>query len=850
MKHAIHTFTVTPKLPQRLSCLRDIAYNLYWSWNNDIVELFRRLDADLWDETGHNPALMLGLIGQERLEEVARHDAFLAHMDRVRESLESYMKAASWYDKQSRQNNLCIAYFSAEYGITECLPFYSGGLGVLAGDHLKSASDLGLPLVGVGLLYQEGYFNQYLDSDGWQQESYPENDFYNMPIQPERDNAGNPLKIEVEYPEGPVFSQIWRAQMGRVPLYLLDTNIPDNKNPEDRDITDRLYGGDQEYRIRQEIMLGIGGLRALDVLGIQPTVYHMNEGHSAFLIFERIRRLMLERNLNFEDAFEMTLASNVFTTHTSVPAGIDIFADKMLDKYFSNYCTELGISKDVLLSLGKRSPESHDFCMASLALRSSEFSNGVSTIHGEISRNLWKAMWPEVPQHEIPIASNTNGVHISSWISKDMGPLFNRYLGPKWAEDPLDKEVWDRIDEIPDVELWRNHQRRRERLVAYARQSLRTRLERRGASRSEIEGSKEVLNPSALTIGFARRFAAYKRADLILKNSDRLARILSNTERPVQIIFAGKAHPQDEEAKDILRKLIHLLRQEPFRSRIVFIENYSMSVARYIVQGSDLWLNTPRRLNEACGTSGMKAAANGVINMSILDGWWDEAHGTDIGWAIGHREMYEDFDYQDKVESNMIYEMLEKEIVPTFYERGSDNLPRRWIALMKASMRSICPVFYANRMVCEYYQRFYQPCAQLANNLSAGNFARAKRLALWKSHMREKWQQVIINTVESDSDPVEVGSKLRVRAEVYLGSFEPKDVSVQIYSGRVDSKGEIVSGQGIEMENVEPKGGGAYLFQGAVPCRSSGQHGYSVRVLPKHEDLNNPFIMNLITWVF
>ena len=849
MKRAIHTFTVTPKLPKRLSCLKEIAYNLYWSWNNDIVELFRRLDADLWDEAGHNPALMLGSIKQERLEEVARHDAFLAHMDRVRDSLESYMKATSWYDKNRGKNDLSIAYFSAEYGITECLPFYSGGLGVLAGDHLKSASDLGLPMVGVGLLYQEGYFNQYLDSDGWQQESYPENDFYNLPIQLERDKKGAVMKIQVEYPEGSVTAQIWRAQMGRVPLYLLDTNIPENTKPEDRDITDRLYGGDQEYRIRQEIMLGIGGLRALDVLGIHPTVYHMNEGHSAFLIFERIRRLMMEHHLNFHEAFEMTLASNVFTTHTSVPAGIDIFPYKLLDTYFSDYCKELGISQDDLMSLGKRLSESKDSCMASLALRASEFSNGVSTIHGEISRNLWKGMWPEVPRHEIPIASITNGVHISSWISKDMGPLFSRYLGPKWAEDPLDQEAWNRIDEIPDVELWRTHQRRRERLVAYARRSLQTQLERRGASRSEIEGAKEILNPSALTIGFARRFAVYKRADLILKDSDRLARILSDTERPVQIIFAGKAHPKDEGAKEILRKLIHLLRQEPFRSKIVFIENYSMSVARYIVQGSDLWLNTPRRLNEACGTSGMKAAANGVINMSILDGWWDEAYNTDIGWAIGHRELYEDFDYQDKVESNMIYEMLEKEIVPTFYERGTDNLPRRWITLMKASMRSICPVFNANRMVCDYYQRFYQPSAQMSNRLGANDFARAKRLAGWKSQMREKWQQVAINNVESDSDDMEVGSKLQVRAEVSLGPFAPKDVSVQIYSGRVDSKGEIVSGQGIEMETVEPKGDGTYIFQGAVPCRSSGQHGYSVRVLPKHEDLDNPFIMNLITWV-
>jgi len=844
----VHRVTVVPKLPDRLKCLREIAYNLSWTWNNDIIDLFRRLDIDLWEDAGHNPILMLGIIQQEKLHEASQDDAFLAHMDRVWERLESYMKSASWYDGICEHKDLCIAYFSAEFGITECMPFYSGGLGVLAGDHLKATSDLGIPIIGVGLLYQQGYFNQYMNPDGWQQESYPENDFYNMPIQPERDKEGNPVKIKVEYPEGPVAAQIWRAQIGRTPLYLLDTNILENGKPEGRDITDRLYGGDQDYRIRQEIMVGIGGLRALEALRIHPKVYHMNEGHSAFIILERTRCLMSEHNLTFAEAYEVVSATSIFTTHTSVPAGIDIFPYELIDKYFPNYHKELGISRDEFLALGKCHSDSRDFCMPALALRASELANGVSRMHGGISRSLWKSIWTQMPENEVPITSVTNGVHFPSWISKDMATLFDRYLGPKWSETPSDKTAWDRIDRIPDDELWRTHERRRERTVAFARRCLRTQLERRGAPRSEVEEADAALDPVALTIGFARRFATYKRADLLLSDPERLARILSNKEQPVQIIYSGKAHPRDDEAKNIIRKIIHLSRQEPFRGRIVFIEDYSTCVCRYLVQGVDLWINTPRRLNEASGTSGMKAIANGVINMSILDGWWDEAYQPDIGWAIGQREIYQDFRYQDMVESNAVYQMLEREVIPMFYERGRDRLPRRWIARMKASMRAICPVFNANRMVHEYYDRFYRPCDQMSSQLSADNFARAKSLAAWKSRLRANWRDVRIKNVVSDADKLESGSVLKVRAEIYLGALEPEDVLVQVYYGRVEADGRIVSGQGIEMGYIESRGSGSYIFEGLVTCMSSGLHGYSVRVLPKHKDLDNPFVMNLITW--
>jgi len=567
---------------------------------------------------------------------------------------------------------------------------------------------------------------------------------------------------------------------------------------------------------------------------------------------------MSKYNLTFAEAYEITLATNVFTTHTSVPAGIDMFSYDLIDKYFARYYEQLRISRDEFLSLGKRSHDSQEFCMASLAIRTSSVTNGVSAIHGENSRKLWNSMWPQVPEHEVPITSVNNGIHMRSWLSKDMEVLLDRYLGPKWSEDPLSEAIWDRIDRIPDEELWRTHERRRERLVAFARQRLRTvsrrrrlflaQLERRGAPHTEIEIVDETLDPSALTIGFARRFATYKRADLLFQDPDRLARIISDSERPVQIIYSGKAHPKDEEAKSIIQKVISLSHQKPFQGKIVFLEDYSMCISRYLLQGSDLWLNTPRRPNEASGTSGMKASANGVLNLSTLDGWWDEIYQPGIGWAIGNHEIYQDSNQQDIAESNAMYELLEKEIIPMFYERGAGTLPRRWITRMKASMRTICPLFNTNKMLYEYYAGFYRDCAQTAERLSADDFTHARLLATWKSHIRANWQNIRISNIISNADEPEVGSEVKVQAEVYLGTIEPKDVSVQIYYGQIDANGEIVSGQESEMIEFIPQENGVYLFEGTIPCASSGLHGYSVRVLPKHEYLHNSFMMNLITW--
>jgi starch phosphorylase len=848
----IRTFTIMPSLPPRLQCLREIAYNLYWSWEREAIDLFRRLDRDLWESTRHNPVQMLGSIAQSQLEALAEDDAFIAYMDRVYSNFKDYMAmtAPTWYEKTyGKGTKAQVAYFSAEFGVTDCIPIYSGGLGVLAGDHLKSASDLGLSLVGVGLLYQQGYFRQYLNADGWQQESYPDNDFYNMPVELERHEDGTPITITVEYPTGPVTAQIWRAQVGRVALFMLDTNIPANPRPEDRDITDQLYSDDQ--RIRQEMMLGIGGVRALDALGIHPVVYHMNEGHSAFLALERICRLISQHGLSFDEAKEVVLATNIFTTHTSVPAGIHVFPAQLIEKYLGKYCPRLNVPLARLMALGQRDPNNKDegFCVAVLALRLAAYSNGVSRLHGMVSRRMWGNLWPGVPEEEAPIKSVVNGVHIPTWVSKDMKELFDRYLGPRWVEDTADPNIWERVNQIPDGELWRTHERRRERLVAFARSRLTEQLRQRAALSSEIAQARELLNPEALTIGFARRFVTYKRGTLILRDPERLARILCDEQRPVQIIYAGEAHPKDTAGKELIQHIIHIARQGQLRQHIVFIEDHDMCVARYLVQGADLWLNTPRRLTEGSGTSGMKAAANGVINMSILDGWWHEAYRPNIGWAIGRDEDYGNEQYQDDVESNAIYEMLEKEVVPLFYGRGADGLPRGWIAHMKASMSTVCPIFNTNRMVHEYIERFYHPCAEHWLNLTADDFAKARELASWKSRVKKHWSAIRIDAVEMDETPeIKVGAQVTVRARVHLGNLKPGDVTVEIYHGPVDPQRNIINAEAIQMVCSESHGDGNYTFEGVIFCRVSGLHGYSVRVLPEHEELTNPHEPGLILW--
>jgi glycogen phosphorylase len=833
----LHRYTVIPSLSEELSGLQKIAYNLWWTWEPEAMELFRRIDPDLWEKTGHNPVEVLGLLQQAALESLRTDEGFMAHLGRVDAKLKEYMTSRSWYDRNFRGDGaLHAAYFSMEFGIHESLPIYSGGLGVLAGDHLKSASDLGLPLVGVGLLYRQGYFRQYLNIEGWQQEFYPENDFYNLPIRQERDSSGEPLTIEVQAAGRRVQAQIWKVQIGRVPLYLLDTNLEANA-PEDREITAQLYGGNQDMRIRQEILLGIGGTRALRRLGIEPNVCHMNEGHAAFLALERVRILMEERGLSFREAREVVTAGNVFTTHTPVEAGIDHFPTELIDRYLGKLYRGLGLSKEEFLGLGRHHPGNpHEtFCMAVLALRLAGHSNGVSRLHGEVSRKMWRSLWPELPEEHLPLDHITNGVHPKTWLSTEMAGLFVRYLGPRWLEEPTEHNMWQRLSRIPDAELWRAHERCRERLVDFARKRLRDQLRQVGATPKEIAQAEEVLDPDILTIGFARRFATYKRGTLLLRDVERLARILNNSSRPVQIVFAGKAHPQDHEGKELIRQIVQLSHQEKFRHRVVFIENYDMNVARHLVQGVDVWLNTPRRPLEASGTSGMKVAFNGGLNMSILDGWWDEGYRGNNGWAIGRGEVYGDIEYQNEVEGRAVYDLLEKEIVPLFYDRSADGIPRGWIAWMKNTLQTLCPVFGTDRMVQEYAEKFYLPSFERWVALSQNDFELARDLAAWKERTLSKWGQMKIVAVEvEETEEVPVGSAVPVRAVVHTGEIPLEDLSVEVYFGLLDSRGNITGGVLHPMAPTGKTEGGDPVFAAEIETQLCGRHGFLVRLMPQH----------------
>ncbi len=852
----IRTITVVPALPPAIEALREIAYNVSWSWNPETIELFRRLDRDLWESSRHNPVLMLGAIEQEELEEAAANDAFLDHLLRVKERLSAYLSNdRHWFGRKcgATAEGFSAAYFSAEFGLTESLSIFAGGLGMLAGDHLKSASDLGVPAIGVGLLYQQGYFTQYLNQSGWQQEAYEDNDFHNLPLTLVTGAGDQPLLVEVQYPGRPVFAQIWRVQVGRAPLYLLDTNIDRNSRSEDRDITDQLYGGDKEMRIRQEIMLGIGGYRALSKLGIAPTVFHINEGHSAFLVLERVRDLMETRKLSFAEARLLASTGIVFTTHTPVEAGHDYFPLDLMDRYFRDYTGALGISNDEFLSFG-RWPGQGEFCMTALALRFACHANGVSKLHGQVSRQMWQRLWPELPLNEVPIGHITNGVHFPSWTSLEMKRLYDRYLGPDWAAEPAHDGVWGRAQFIPPDELWRTHELRRERLVSWARRHVRQQRIRRGAPQFEIDAAAEILDPDALTIGFARRFATYKRATLICRDLPRLKRLLTNHSRPVQLIFAGKAHPRDDGGKDLIRQISQLSRDPELGQRIVFLEDYDMAVGRYLVQGVDVWLNNPARPLEASGTSGMKAAANGALNLSTLDGWWDEvwrnpANPRAIGWAIGNGEAYGDPAYRDQVEAEALYDLLERDVVPTFYDRGSDRIPRRWIERMKASISSLCPFVNAHRMVSDYFHQFYLDAHRNFCALDRDSAARARSLAAWLDHIRREWSGVRIEAVVQASGPQHsVGSSLRLEARVQLGGLSVDDLTVELYIGQLDSAGEIADGAAVAMQPLGANTRATHTFAVDAPCCHSGLYGYTVRVRPRHADLFFPAIAGLIRW--
>jgi glycogen phosphorylase len=833
--HPLREFLVRPALPPALQRLPELGLNLVWSWNHSARALFRRLDPIAWKESNHNPVVMLGRVPQASLERAASDPRFLALYRRACDIVDQYLGART-------QSDMLVAYFSMEYGLLDCMPIYSGGLGVLSGDHLKASSDAQLPLVGVGLLYQKGYLHQKLDPDGWQQEHTPINDFYSLPITPVKRPDGSELIVNVTLAGAQVYVKVWRIDVGRVCLYLLDTNIPQNPDPAHRDITDQLYGGDGHTRMRQEIVLGIGGLRALKELELTPTVFHMNEGHSAFLAIERIRLLMAEHNLGFEEALHAARTNNVFTTHTSVPAGLDLFDAGMIREYFEDYCRDAGIPFESFLALGHNPGASsyEPFSMAIFALQTSCFRNAVSRLHRRVSQEMFDSLWPNMPVWEIPITSITNGVHLSTWVNGDLANLYDQYLQPDWREGHAEPEMWAQTAEIPSQELWEAHRRRKRRLVGFVRERLVNSLKARNAPNSEVERAQEVLDPEVLTIGFARRFATYKRATLVFRDLERLKKILTNPAMPVQILISGKAHPRDIPGKTLIKEIVQWSRDPELRRHVVFVEDYGLEVAGELVQGVDLWLNTPRRGEEACGTSGMKAASNGVLNMSVLDGWFDEAAENSGGWAIGDRQPYSPD--RDDAHAASIYSLLEEEIAPLYYGHREQGTPVRWLERVKQSLRYVSAHYNCQRMISEYTAQFYEPAHRSFQKMTHGGFADAREYVEWSRGVMARWSDVRFLDASSGIDSeVLSGTSVPLRARVELAGLAPTDVRVEAVLGRIGPRGELEETQVVLLDPIQQQGT-AFLFGKEFAPQSTGRLGFSARVTPNHceDPLNRP----------
>jgi len=861
---ALRTFRVRPSLPDELRPLTELAANLRWSWHRPVQEIFRWADAELYVEVGGNPVALLGRLAPARLQVLATDAAFLAELAEVHAELQRYLDRPRWAQKQ-QSTPPPVAYFSPEFGLTSSMQVYSGGLGILAGDHLKAASDLGLDLVGVGLLYRGGYFRQYLDAGGWQQERYPDLNPYSLPLR-RLERGGHPVSVEVDLAGRAVQCHVWRAQVGRVPLLLLDTDVPANA-PEDRTVTDKLYGGDVEHRLRQEIVLGIGGVRALalaselgelDGAGAEsatrwrPKVFHSNEGHAGFLQLERIHQLVRDQGLGFDEAIESARAAVVFTTHTPVPAGIDVFPRDLMARYFTDFAGSCGVSLDRLLRVGQGEGAHADwpFNMAFMGLRLSAAANGVSQLHGRVSRDMFSTLWPRIPVDEVPITSVTNGVHAATWVGREMAAVYDRHLPPDWYHNP---DAWTRVREIGDDALWRARARSRERMVQKIRALVRGQAERRGESPSSLGWTDEVLDSEALTIGFARRFAEYKRGTLLLRQPERLRDLVLSFERPVQFVFAGKAHPRDDTGKALIRQLVRFALDDPeLRTRIVFVEDYDMQTARALYAGADIWLNNPRRPYEACGTSGEKAVLNGALHCSTLDGWWDEMYDGENGFAIGSAAESNDVNQQDAADAQSLFDLLEHTIVPMFYDRLEGPLPRRWLARVRQSLVTLGPRVLAERMVREYAEVLYTPVAARAARLEADGHARARDLAAWRRTLAERWQEVSVREVIGDEGAAEIGERREVRVVIELGRhLTPDDVAVELVHGAVRADGVISDGQGLVLDlatDAQAPTAPRYTYRGAFDVRVSGEYGLAVRVVPRHDDLRSWADTGCVTW--
>ncbi len=847
----IHSFNVQPNLPDNIKFLEELASDMWFTWNAHAIALFVQIDPQLWTTAKRNPKWFLGCVPQKRFEELSKDQNFINLLNQVKDSYYAYKNEKhTWYNDHHQENgNLLTAYFSMEYGIGEGLPIYSGGLGMLAGDHIKSASDLGMPIIGVGLFYKQGYVQQVINREGWQNEEYPDNDWAHMPVE-RVEKDGKDIIVDIPLGGETVKACVWRVPVGRTSLYLLDTNLQEN-TPAQRAITEKLYGGDRENRIRQEVVLGIGGVKALSAMGIFPTVYHINEGHSAFLLFQRIIDLMHNEKLSFEQAREKVWTTSVFTTHTPVIAGNEHFDPALVRKYMDFYAREMGLTWEQFLEIGKETPESPMYCMTVVALRLAAFCNGVAKLHGEVSREMWHNLWPNLPKAEVPITSITNGIHSSSWISHELNDLYRKYLynnNQLGYIDPSDAQAWEKIYDIPNNELWDVHTSRKNKLINMVRGRLQRQLTRQGMDVMTVKKASQVLRPDVLTIGFARRFATYKRATLLFKDLNRLDKIINNPARPVQFVFAGKAHPADTAGKEFIKLIVGLTQNDPrFKGKIVFVEDYNMNVARYMVQGVDVWLNNPIRPMEASGTSGMKAALNGALALSILDGWWDEVGPCDFGWSIGGNENYKTEAERDAVEAESLYSLLEQDIAPTYYAKAeNETFSPAWVALMKESVKHIAPFFNTHRMVKEYYEKFYVP----ANNygLVLAENGKVQAVADWRKQIADNWYRVsITDMTQAPAEAILMGDKVNFKARVSLGNLKPEEVQVEVFLGKRGNVGGIVKMATVAM-NCTGKDGETYLYEASASPANSGRQDYALRVLPKNDSLPNVLMPLYIRW--
>ncbi len=849
MNH-LQTFQVFPYIPESLTFLEKLVNNLWWCWNLDAIELFRRINPKLWDESGRNPLVLSTLVEQKTLDTLSVDASFLSQMEQVRQQFEDRVTKpleASALQPDGGKN--VIAYFSMEFGIHESLPLSAGGLGILAGDHLKASSDLGQPLVGVGLFYRNGYFYQFLNHDGWQQEEYPETDLNKLPIYSVKDESGQDLMITLTGPDGPISLRVWKIMVGRIPLYLLDTNIKENP-PAIRDINSRLYHSEARVRLAQEVILGIGGMRALTAMGYQVVTCHLNEGHCSFSNIERLAQIRRRFGVDLKTAIEINARTSIFTTHTPVLAAHDEFPADQVRPYLAPFEQDLGLPADELLTWGQINACQTDnpFSMFVLGLHLTQYRNGVSRLHGSVARKMWSFVWPGLPEEEIPIRHITNGVHIASWISIENSRLFERYLGRDWAMKTWNTDLVKRVDDIYDEELWRSHEMSRSRLIRSCRKRMLRQYGRRNAPKYVMKEAQSVLDDDVLTIAFARRFATYKRSNLLLNDMERFEAILKNEERPVQFIFAGKAHPMDNEGKKLIQQIVQLARHPQYRHKILFIEDYDIDIARHLIQGADVWLNTPRRPLEACGTSGMKAAANGVLNLSILDGWWCEGYSLQTGWAIGTEEDFNDPAYQDAVESHALYNVLENDVIPCFYNRESGGLPLRWLNMMRASMQMALASFCAQKMVSRYNETFYESAVSNYDALTRASAEEAIHLTAVHDRLREKWSALSIEPpVRKDKAQLRVGQSLTLSTIVSLGELTPEEVDVEIFYGRVKTLENLTEGKARSMTVRENLGHGVYRYECDLPCELAGRFGYTARVTPKADSFIK-FTPGLITW--